>query len=58
MKTLSSIQTEDLIKMKKCARCGEIKESNQFDKNQCWWNEWCMACKRTPIGELTKGGHV
>lgn len=42
-----------------CARCGERKESTQFDDNQCWWNEWCKSCKRTPIGQLPiLGGHV
>ena len=47
------------INAKLCRRCGEVKETSQFDANQVWWNEWCKSCKQTPIGQLPKlGGHV
>lgn len=43
-------------KMKRCDRCGEIKEDYLFRQGQKYWYELCEKCEKTPSGEIPKLG--
>ncbi|EMA8630593.1 protein NinD [Cronobacter malonaticus] len=38
--------------MKRCYRCGELKDDYRFRPGQPYWFQWCIRCERSPIGHF------